>query len=593
MQATPYKKACIRTHTTQPTNDTDNPTRTPTNQQPMSTSTISSASNNSQPNSPGRIVRPEPNAQNFPLLPPSPKDQGAPAIHPQLLYPRTRENRKRGRTAITSPSDDSQSGTAKEARRMASGARISRIEQPIFGPPPNTATSLIPATAGAMNHDMAIDVDPFRANANHHNAQTSQTPTPSANGQAHFSSPDTPPLPSRSAPPPSAPAPPPSVTAPPPAQPARPGNVNDDEPMYDRLLRTGQATKEQLDAAFGDIPPEYKAVDPPTTDYEKVQGIYPHQLVANFERKTAGQWRNYPRTYAFILPAYNKASDDREEQQAALKQVIMRNLRAPLTTIANPAFTRSKKSPHYPFIVTGISEEDTHRLTERGLWITRAITFFAFAPDAQVLSYIMTLTGLDLPSNDFGCRVVKNLLRKHLREDQIFVEFIFNHKDAYPHDLSGDQVLTIMLDNIDVKAEGLAKRGSQIVKPTFKIYFKLSTYNHTIAEDITHHLRSQLYATEWGTATAHHTFLCTICHGQDHPNGLCPFTNLPNWPKLLTTAPHHEQEQHPHRNDTPRYNRNGQAPMWKGKSKEREKYNGGNPTTSFSSRKPTTIQRCR
>ena len=34
---------------------------------------------------------------------------------------------------------------------------------------------------------------------------------------------------------------------------------------------------------------------------------------------------------------------------------------------------------------------------------------------------------------------------------------------------------------------------------------------------------------ESGTGHATKASLCTLCHGVDHPNGLCPFSTIPGW----------------------------------------------------------------
>ena len=67
--------------------------------------------------------------------------------------------------------------------------------------------------------------------------------------------------------------------------------------------------------------------------------------------------------------------------------------------------------------------------------------------------------------------------------------------------------------------------------PHFNIYAKGDIINDDETWlQLKKYLRNRNYKTMLiGTGSATEDFVCNICHGHDHPGGLCPFPRIPGW----------------------------------------------------------------
>lgn len=211
---------------------------------------------------------------------------------------------------------------------------------------------------------------------------------------------------------------------------------------------------------------------------------------------------------------------------------------------------KSKNKTPTSFLIYNITFDQVAFLLERRVWSSKAITF-RVAPFAVIcptfLFAIKDLSTLDpkdvypIVTNVWESQNTKQftdaLIREHPENERPRI--------AYEIDLL---ISSVSLGRLDIKEAG------NNLCPRFNVYADCSDFtNDKIWERLRTFLLEQEYTSPMEAipaTTERIPFICTCCHGVDHPRGLCPFPSLPGW-----NGPKSD------RIDTPQ-NRNGGRLSW-------------------------------
>ena len=199
----------------------------------------------------------------------------------------------------------------------------------------------------------------------------------------------------------------------------------------------------------------------------------------------------------------------------------------------NPDISRWEKQP-VTFLIHNISKEDEQVLLERKVWSSNEITFQVASINICRPVFLFTLRGF---TTDNPADILASL--KDIWGDQATTAMIKRLASDAPTQEEGQEYYMQMVEflesatvrHLDIKSQG----GKD--DPHFNIY----TNGDLIDDDeswlqLKKYLRNRNYKTTLiGTGTATDNFVCNICHGHDHPGGLCPFPRIPGWNKGYNT----------------------------------------------------------
>lgn len=193
----------------------------------------------------------------------------------------------------------------------------------------------------------------------------------------------------------------------------------------------------------------------------------------------------------------------------------------------NPDISRWEKQP-ITFLIHNISKEDEQTLLDRKVWSSSEITFQVASINIRRPTFLFTLRGF---TTGESTDVLASLAE--IWSDQATTALIKRLAKDAPTQEEGQEWYMQMvefLDSASVKHLDIKSQGGKD-DPHFNIYAK----GDIIDDDETwlqlkKYLRNRNYKTMLiGTGSATEDFVCNICHGHDHPGGLCPFPRIPGW----------------------------------------------------------------
>jgi hypothetical protein len=263
-------------------------------------------------------------------------------------------------------------------------------------------------------------------------------------------------------------------------------------------------------------------------------------LLHHLNIDTVGAWDALPGRKLLALPLGNRSLDPTNFEKAASKifTAIAEITDSQDVAVSDPNDPNDPKSDDgddgrtapVPTIYLVYNLLDTHAdlLLQRGIWSSTAITF--------------RVTDLSLPRPDF-LFTIKGFHNKRTEQISEFVhsvwqsDFIQSSIDCITDDSSESldvetkSSLRDFLASVHVTFLNIKEAGDILV-PHFNIYAPGSKIANDDLWTLLRKFLSDLTYTDavLGVGTTDISpFYCSLCHGIDHPRGLCPLPNTPGW----------------------------------------------------------------
>ena len=260
----------------------------------------------------------------------------------------------------------------------------------------------------------------------------------------------------------------------------------------------------------------------------------PATLLARLDKVQLQSWLDLPTGKVLARPFDSEVNYRPNHQGIAqdLAEAVREITGATKVAIAPPNKDKDvHKRERHPitFLIHNISKEDVETLLEWKVWSSKEITFQVAPINISRPEFLFTLKGFTSPevsdvaaslAEIWGDPVTKSMIRK-LASDA-------------PNDEEqqewNDQ-MTGFLESATVRYLDIKGQGGRAI-PHFNVYA-----NGDIIEDdetwlqLRKYLRNRVYKTTTiGTGrTVREDFVCGLCHGHDHPRGLCPFPHVQGW----------------------------------------------------------------
>ena len=180
------------------------------------------------------------------------------------------------------------------------------------------------------------------------------------------------------------------------------------------------------------------------------------------------------------------------------------------------------------FLIHNLSPNGVLTLLSRKVWSSVDISFQVSPINAEKPDFLFTLNGIIAPDPVH----VENVLAKAWR-DQVtiaFVNTIIQQANTWEqHQLSIE--IDNFLNSATVTELTIKTRGGKD-DPHYNVYADGSALksDQTWLE-FRDFLKARVYSSPlYGRGTARkYPFICSLCHGCDHPRGLCPFPKISGW----------------------------------------------------------------
>ena len=264
-----------------------------------------------------------------------------------------------------------------------------------------------------------------------------------------------------------------------------------------------------------------------------IHDIAPMALLEGIDKKQLTSWLQMATGKVLARPFGLEVGYQPNHAEIAKTLIAAVNEITGQNNIAVAAPTRDKKDPEkkkHPitFLIHNLTPNGVNLLLERKVWSSNAISFQVSPMNTEKPNFLFTLMGLltqepahveelvaeawkDPVTNAFVANLIKQAPAQEQYQLSLDIDNFFN---------------STTVTSLEIKTKG--GRGD----PHYNIYADGKTLkNDEIWTEIRNFLKGRTYASPLcGKGMAKKNFYyCTLCHGRDHPRGLCPFPKTPGW----------------------------------------------------------------
>ena len=257
------------------------------------------------------------------------------------------------------------------------------------------------------------------------------------------------------------------------------------------------------------------------------------------DRRLHTEWVKYPGNKLLAIPFGSdvRTSDLHDGIKSKIHTEVANITNSSETCISAPkrsadvetlANGKTKSPTPMAFLIYNISEAHRNALLLREVWSSTNISFRVVKLEPRCPDYLFSLVGLSIgnPEN------VLNMIQATWQEDDV-AERIESIVNVFPEDSRSHATSSLhaFLNSVSVSFLNMKNRDS-ILDPYFNVYTDGSIIH---SNDLWIHLREFLASRTYSTLMLGQARVkifespCGICHGADHPLGLCPFPDIPGW----------------------------------------------------------------
>lgn len=309
-----------------------------------------------------------------------------------------------------------------------------------------------------------------------------------------------------------------------------PGEKKSQISIKDRVAAAEERGKLKITSGPNQKDPLEKYTTIPKDDNLVVHHPHPMAALSDIDHNLIGEWENLPEGKLLAQPFGDYAAEQKNhgKLRSLIFGAVVEITNAHKVTVCAPQQNPSSNKMPISFLIYDLTETQKKTLLDRGIWSSSIITFRVMPLEPTCPNYLFT---------------IKDLTTKTTREVYEAVHEVWHDKatsaalDAICNNIQEDQrnqaaqALIAFVNSMWVTILETKKRGN-IADPSFHVF----ATGNIIDEDCTWcYLRNYFASREYkikfqepGTNIVYqHT--CSLCHGADHPHGLCPFPKIKGW----------------------------------------------------------------
>lgn len=301
-----------------------------------------------------------------------------------------------------------------------------------------------------------------------------------------------------------------------------------------------------------DLPPRSRSnqKDPleryTNADMPTVQLHLPHSLYNFVENDTRRKWWNLEGSKLLVAPFDEEIYDPElhhDIKGRILAAIADITLSKTASIAAQTISKEDKEKGHIPttFVIYKLSETHRQILLQRRVWASINIAFCVAPLEPACPDFLFSIQGYITLGNDSTESTVKEVWND-TKTKQFFQSLIDEAPVATHPTLR--TALSNFVNSMWISQLNIRTRGNSL-SPEFNVYAKGSFISDTdLWTRIRDFLAERAYINEVqgeGFAVVAPHF-CRLCHGRDHPKGLCPFPKVEGWPAAKNTSTAHQQK---------------------------------------------------
>ena len=223
------------------------------------------------------------------------------------------------------------------------------------------------------------------------------------------------------------------------------------------------------------------------------------------------------------------------------------------------------------FLIHDLTRKEVESLLERKIWSSKEITFQVAPINVRRPEFLFTLIGFITDTEDHVIETVTSIWN-----DPVTCTILRNLAYRVPDEEEQQERLNQMMEFLESAA--ITKLDVRSTGGRPDPHFNVYADGEIIESDelwleLRNYLRSRTYRSAlYGTGRVkQENFICSLCHGHDHPRGLCPFPHIQGWngggriPKRIANAAArggnwNQADMHTSGNRTPSTNLRGLPP---------------------------------
>jgi hypothetical protein len=266
----------------------------------------------------------------------------------------------------------------------------------------------------------------------------------------------------------------------------------------------------------------------------QVYKAHPTSAFEFIDCELIGTWERYPGSKLIAIPFGIEVQEQAKHKYICTKifAAAANITRSQAIAVAAPAPNEKVKracTTPTTFLIYKLDETQHETLLHRRVWSSTAITFQVTPLTPSRPNFLFSIiSGLSTGV----CEDVYNMVKAVWQDTQsvAFYQSILGNRSDNKRpstQLALEKfVSTMCIQCINTKIKG------GILSPKFNVYTDTKDiYNHLAWSQIRNYLAKRTYKTtmlgQGSVMIAPHK--CAICHGVDHPKGMCPFPDVPNW----------------------------------------------------------------
>jgi hypothetical protein len=295
-----------------------------------------------------------------------------------------------------------------------------------------------------------------------------------------------------------------------------------------------KAAAERNAAATTNASPSREPIDKYTcADMPTVHDAHPTAPLDHINIDLVGQWEKYDAGKLLALPF------DRETQDITLYNSVKERIFTAVAEITKSreigvsAPQRSEEAEElgrFPsaFLIYSLTDAQCDLLLQRKVWSSTAITFRVTKLNPPCPDLLFTIYGFSTLVTDD----ILNMVRTVWQGNDV-LSLIDTIANSFPEAvrITAKSAIQAFINSVKVTRLDYKSSGDTL-QPHFNVYASSSLIEN---DDIWAYLREFLANCSYASPmhgqgmTRLIPFHCSLCHGADHPRGLCPFPTMPGW----------------------------------------------------------------
>ena len=256
----------------------------------------------------------------------------------------------------------------------------------------------------------------------------------------------------------------------------------------------------------------------------------PYELIAP---ETHKQWERLAENKLLAIPFENEKrtaeSNEKISQKifTAVEEITGSSKVGVAAPLANDEGKRRKQMPN-TFLIFNISEVHRQILIQQTVWASANITFRVTSPSLKLPTFMFAIKGFRTKDASLVQETIKEMWNDEITTG-VIQEGMLNIKEEACE--RATQAIHAFLNSTWVIYLDTRTPGA-ILDPTFNVHMDGSILNDVrIWSGIRDHLMERDYHNNSlgrGRVIVA-PYHCGLCHGVDHPRGMCPFPSITDW----------------------------------------------------------------